>query len=153
MTATSLMMRFRSHTNAGFDPAAFCIHDGCHRGFRSRTSVIHITALSGVDPTKVVVPTGGFHKVSIPYCGGEGGLTVPSNSRRVLGVDPYGAGVSIPSSHGFRSRRVLGCRSSEAGCRSLRMRGLEQWVSIPDFPSKLTSKLLVRSLVSLLVSY
>ena len=60
--------------------------------------MIHITALSGVDPTKVVVPTGGFHEVSIPYCGE--GLTVPSNSRRVLGVDPYGAGVSIPPSHG-----------------------------------------------------
>ena len=77
---------------------------------------------------------------------------MPSNSRRVLGVDPYGAGVSIPPSHGvppeagFRSHPVV-------GCRSLRMRGLEQWVSIPDFPSKLTSKLLVRSLVSLLVSY
>ena len=74
---------------------------------------------------------------------------MPSNSRRVLGVDPYGAGVSIPPSHGvsippeagFRSHRVV-------GCRSLRMRGLEQWVSIPDFPSKLASKL-----VSLLVSY
>ena len=58
------------HQCWGFDPAAFCIHDGCRRGFRSRTSVIHITALSGVDPTKVVVPTGGFHEVSIPYCGG-----------------------------------------------------------------------------------
>ena len=73
--------------------------------------------------TKVVVPTGGFYEVSIPYCGG--GLTVPSNSRRVLGVDPYGAGVSIPPGHGFRSLmsrvRTLGGVDPA-----------ESWVSIPD---------------------
>ena len=58
-----------------------------------------------------------------------GGLTVPSNSRRVLGVDPYGAGfrshrvmgfdpaeswVSIPTEAGFRSHRVMGFDPAES---------------------------------------
>ena len=114
LKATSLMMRFRSHTNAGgvsIPPSS---------GFRS-------LMMLGFDPAEI------------------------------WGVDPYGCWVSIPPG---------------PKCRSLVMRGFdptESWGSIPDFHSKLTSKvlskltskvlskltskLLVRSLVSLLVNY
>ena len=92
-------------------------------------------------------------------------------SHRVLGFDPDDcwSRVSIPTTPGFRSlmNRVRTLGGVDPA---------ESWVSIPDFPSKLTSKLpskvlskltsklpvrslvsllvlLVRSLVSLLVNY
>ena len=64
-----------------------------------------------------------------------------------IGIDTPGlGGIETPS----------GSTPGLGGIEPLVMRGFdptESWGSIPDFHSKLTSKLLVRSLVSLLVNY
>ena len=135
----------------GFDPWGVSIPDDA--GFRSRwVSNPPSPGCRGFDPGSSSDPD------NRPRV--EGGV-LGFRSHRVLGFDPDDcwSRVSIPTTPGFRSLmnrvRTLGVSiPPSTGFRSLmsRVRTLEGG-SIPDFPSKLTSKLLVRSLVSLLVSY
>ena len=73
-----------------------------------------------------------------------------------IGIDTPGLG-GIETPIGLGGIETLsGSTPGLGGIEPLVMRGFdptESWGSIPDFHSKLTSKLLVRSLVSLLVSY